>query len=188
MSHVNSCGWKEPGLCFNPSLLSPNASLSLRVLTEKTAHRSFIWVFISQSEFKVTFLFIPPNIYKTLFTNAGKCAFGHPMKQTTRVLTCSHHQVFVFFGHLILLLFLTDSENSYTLSCGVPVQPGKPPQKRNVTTALPACAGTVNIMGHSRCRWLMGFLCSLHMYWLYNILFLICFVSTWEIVFTQITH
>uniref|UniRef100_A0A3B4H0T6 Signal peptide, CUB and EGF-like domain-containing protein 1 n=1 Tax=Pundamilia nyererei TaxID=303518 RepID=A0A3B4H0T6_9CICH len=40
-------------------------------------------------------------------------------------------------------LFLADSENSYTLSCGVPVQPGKPPQKRNVTTALPACADTL---------------------------------------------
>uniref|UniRef100_A0AAZ3P5F4 Signal peptide, CUB and EGF-like domain-containing protein 1 n=1 Tax=Oncorhynchus tshawytscha TaxID=74940 RepID=A0AAZ3P5F4_ONCTS len=33
-------------------------------------------------------------------------------------------------------LFLADSENSYTLSCGVPVQPGKAPQKRNATTAL----------------------------------------------------
>ncbi|XP_006806585.2 signal peptide, CUB and EGF-like domain-containing protein 1 [Neolamprologus brichardi] len=40
-------------------------------------------------------------------------------------------------------LFLADSENSYTLSCGVPVQPGKPPQKRNVTTAVPACADTL---------------------------------------------
>uniref|UniRef100_A0A4W5MLH3 Signal peptide, CUB domain, EGF-like 1 n=1 Tax=Hucho hucho TaxID=62062 RepID=A0A4W5MLH3_9TELE len=33
-------------------------------------------------------------------------------------------------------LFLADSENSYTLSCGVPVQPGKAPQKRNATAAL----------------------------------------------------
>uniref|UniRef100_A0A671SDK1 Signal peptide, CUB and EGF-like domain-containing protein 2 n=1 Tax=Sinocyclocheilus anshuiensis TaxID=1608454 RepID=A0A671SDK1_9TELE len=32
-------------------------------------------------------------------------------------------------------LFLADSENSYTLSCGVPVQPGKVPVKRNVTTS-----------------------------------------------------
>uniref|UniRef100_A0A8C3AI56 Signal peptide, CUB and EGF-like domain-containing protein 1 n=1 Tax=Cyclopterus lumpus TaxID=8103 RepID=A0A8C3AI56_CYCLU len=39
-------------------------------------------------------------------------------------------------------LFVADSENSYTLSCGVPVQPGKAPQKRNVTVALPTCAGT----------------------------------------------
>uniref|UniRef100_A0A6Q2YLR2 Signal peptide, CUB and EGF-like domain-containing protein 2 n=1 Tax=Esox lucius TaxID=8010 RepID=A0A6Q2YLR2_ESOLU len=37
-------------------------------------------------------------------------------------------------------LFLADSENSYTLSCGVPVQPGKAPQKRNATTALLTCA------------------------------------------------
>ncbi|XP_060885703.1 signal peptide, CUB and EGF-like domain-containing protein 1 isoform X1 [Labrus mixtus] len=40
-------------------------------------------------------------------------------------------------------LFLADSENSYTLSCGVPVQPGKAPQKRNVTAALPTCADTL---------------------------------------------
>lgn len=33
----------------------------------------------------------------------------------------------------------TDSENSYTLSCGIPVQQGKAPQKRNAT--LPSCAG-----------------------------------------------
>ncbi|XP_043093661.1 signal peptide, CUB and EGF-like domain-containing protein 1 isoform X1 [Puntigrus tetrazona] len=32
-------------------------------------------------------------------------------------------------------LFLADSENSYTLSCGVPVQPGKVPVKRNITTS-----------------------------------------------------
>ncbi|KAM7366816.1 hypothetical protein PAMP_014760 [Pampus punctatissimus] len=38
-------------------------------------------------------------------------------------------------------LFLADSENSYTLSCGVPVQSSKAPQKRNATTALPTCAG-----------------------------------------------
>ncbi|KAI3366516.1 hypothetical protein L3Q82_000645 [Scortum barcoo] len=37
-------------------------------------------------------------------------------------------------------LFLADSENSYTLSCGVPVQSGKAPQKRNATTAIPTCA------------------------------------------------
>uniref|UniRef100_A0A3P8U3K0 Signal peptide, CUB and EGF-like domain-containing protein 1 n=1 Tax=Amphiprion percula TaxID=161767 RepID=A0A3P8U3K0_AMPPE len=40
-------------------------------------------------------------------------------------------------------LFLADSENSYTLSCGVPVQPGKAPPKRNATTALPTCADTL---------------------------------------------
>ncbi|XP_051809851.1 signal peptide, CUB and EGF-like domain-containing protein 1 isoform X3 [Acanthochromis polyacanthus] len=40
-------------------------------------------------------------------------------------------------------LFLADSENSYTLSCGVPVQPGKAPQKRNATAALPTCADTL---------------------------------------------
>ncbi|XP_069012421.1 signal peptide, CUB and EGF-like domain-containing protein 1 isoform X3 [Embiotoca jacksoni] len=40
-------------------------------------------------------------------------------------------------------LFLADSENSYTLSCGVPVQPGKAPQKRNATAALPNCADTL---------------------------------------------
>uniref|UniRef100_A0A665WXL8 Signal peptide, CUB and EGF-like domain-containing protein 1 n=1 Tax=Echeneis naucrates TaxID=173247 RepID=A0A665WXL8_ECHNA len=40
-------------------------------------------------------------------------------------------------------LFLADSENSYTLSCGFPVQPGKAPQKRNATAALPACADTL---------------------------------------------
>ncbi|XP_059181518.1 signal peptide, CUB and EGF-like domain-containing protein 1 isoform X2 [Centropristis striata] len=40
-------------------------------------------------------------------------------------------------------LFLADSENSYTLSCGVPVQPGKTPQKRNATAALPTCADTM---------------------------------------------
>lgn len=32
-----------------------------------------------------------------------------------------------------------DSENSYTLSCGVPVQQGKAQQKRNMT--LSSCAG-----------------------------------------------
>lgn len=42
-----------------------------------------------------------------------------------------------------MCVFLADSENSYTLSCGVPVQPGKGPQKRNATAALPTCAGTV---------------------------------------------
>lgn len=36
-------------------------------------------------------------------------------------------------------LCLADSENSYTLSCGVPVQQGKAQQKRNAT--LPSCAG-----------------------------------------------
>ncbi|KAM6987101.1 signal peptide, CUB and EGF-like domain-containing protein 1 isoform 1-T1 [Aplochiton taeniatus] len=40
-------------------------------------------------------------------------------------------------------LFLADSENSYTLSCGVPVQPGKVPQRRNVTTALLTCADSL---------------------------------------------
>ncbi|XP_067437163.1 signal peptide, CUB and EGF-like domain-containing protein 1 isoform X3 [Thunnus thynnus] len=40
-------------------------------------------------------------------------------------------------------LFVADSENSYTLSCGVPVQSGKSPQKRNATTALPTCADTL---------------------------------------------
>lgn len=57
---------------------------------------------------------------------------------------------------LVFLIFLTErqesdgsrvcsaeSENSYTLSCGVPVHPGKTPQKRNATTALPTCAGEV---------------------------------------------
>ncbi|CAF92403.1 unnamed protein product, partial [Tetraodon nigroviridis] len=37
-------------------------------------------------------------------------------------------------------LFFAESENSYTLSCGVPVHPGKTPQKRNATTSLPTCA------------------------------------------------
>ncbi|XP_061570846.1 signal peptide, CUB and EGF-like domain-containing protein 1 isoform X1 [Cololabis saira] len=40
-------------------------------------------------------------------------------------------------------LFLADSENSYTLSCGVPVQHGKTSQKRNATSALPTCADTL---------------------------------------------
>ncbi|KAF7237648.1 Signal peptide, CUB and EGF-like domain-containing protein 1 [Varanus komodoensis] len=35
-------------------------------------------------------------------------------------------------------LFVPDSENSYSVSCGVPVQQGKPQQKRNTT--LPSCA------------------------------------------------
>uniref|UniRef100_H3CFP6 Signal peptide, CUB and EGF-like domain-containing protein 1 n=1 Tax=Tetraodon nigroviridis TaxID=99883 RepID=H3CFP6_TETNG len=39
-------------------------------------------------------------------------------------------------------LFFAESENSYTLSCGVPVHPGKTPQKRNATTSLPTCADT----------------------------------------------
>ncbi|XP_006127781.2 signal peptide, CUB and EGF-like domain-containing protein 1 isoform X9 [Pelodiscus sinensis] len=38
-------------------------------------------------------------------------------------------------------LFVPDSENSYTLSCGVPVQQGKAQQKRNVT--LPNCADSL---------------------------------------------
>lgn len=38
---------------------------------------------------------------------------------------------------------LSESENSYTLSCGVPVHPGKTPQKRNATSSLPTCAGEV---------------------------------------------
>uniref|UniRef100_H2TE92 Signal peptide, CUB and EGF-like domain-containing protein 1 n=1 Tax=Takifugu rubripes TaxID=31033 RepID=H2TE92_TAKRU len=37
-------------------------------------------------------------------------------------------------------LFLAESENSYTLSCGVPLHPGKTPQKRNATTS---CADTL---------------------------------------------
>lgn len=49
------------------------------------------------------------------------------------------------FSHCcVMCVFLTDSENSYTLSCGVPVQPGKAPQKRNATTALPTCTGIHN--------------------------------------------
>ncbi|XP_010788447.1 signal peptide, CUB and EGF-like domain-containing protein 1, partial [Notothenia coriiceps] len=40
-------------------------------------------------------------------------------------------------------LFLADSENSYTLSCGVPVQPVKAPPKRNTTSALPTCGDTL---------------------------------------------
>ncbi|XP_056441564.1 signal peptide, CUB and EGF-like domain-containing protein 1, partial [Gadus chalcogrammus] len=39
-------------------------------------------------------------------------------------------------------LYLADSENSYTLSCGVPVQAGKPPPKRNTTLVLNTCAET----------------------------------------------
>ncbi|XP_043394026.1 signal peptide, CUB and EGF-like domain-containing protein 1 isoform X8 [Chelonia mydas] len=38
-------------------------------------------------------------------------------------------------------LFVPDSENSYTLSCGVPVQQGKAQQKRNTT--LPSCADSL---------------------------------------------
>ncbi|XP_039403764.1 signal peptide, CUB and EGF-like domain-containing protein 1 isoform X12 [Mauremys reevesii] len=38
-------------------------------------------------------------------------------------------------------LFVPDSENSYTLSCGVPVQQGKAQQKRNTT--LPNCADSL---------------------------------------------
>ncbi|XP_034073566.1 signal peptide, CUB and EGF-like domain-containing protein 1 [Gymnodraco acuticeps] len=41
-------------------------------------------------------------------------------------------------------LFLADSENSYTLSCGVPVQPVKAPPKRNTTSALPTCGDTLS--------------------------------------------
>ncbi|XP_026218833.1 signal peptide, CUB and EGF-like domain-containing protein 1 isoform X2 [Anabas testudineus] len=37
-------------------------------------------------------------------------------------------------------LFLADSENSYTLSCGVPLRFGKAPQNRNGTSTLPTCA------------------------------------------------
>uniref|UniRef100_A0A672UJ82 Signal peptide, CUB domain and EGF like domain containing 1 n=1 Tax=Strigops habroptila TaxID=2489341 RepID=A0A672UJ82_STRHB len=40
-------------------------------------------------------------------------------------------------------LFVPDSENSYTLSCGVPVQQGKAQQKRNAT--LPSCAGRYSL-------------------------------------------
>ncbi|KAJ8249719.1 hypothetical protein COCON_G00229350 [Conger conger] len=40
-------------------------------------------------------------------------------------------------------LFTTDSENSYTLSCGVPVQSGKAPQKRNATSAILSCADSL---------------------------------------------
>ncbi|XP_028809836.1 signal peptide, CUB and EGF-like domain-containing protein 1 isoform X1 [Denticeps clupeoides] len=41
-------------------------------------------------------------------------------------------------------LFLADSENSYTLSCGVPVQPGKTSQKRNDTSPVQSCADTLS--------------------------------------------
>ncbi|MBN3312322.1 SCUB1 protein, partial [Atractosteus spatula] len=37
-------------------------------------------------------------------------------------------------------LFVADSENSYTFSCGVPTQSGKAPQKRNTTAPTPSCA------------------------------------------------
>uniref|UniRef100_A0A673JYW9 Signal peptide, CUB and EGF-like domain-containing protein 1 n=1 Tax=Sinocyclocheilus rhinocerous TaxID=307959 RepID=A0A673JYW9_9TELE len=40
-------------------------------------------------------------------------------------------------------LFLADSENSYTLSCGVPVQAGKVPVKRNITTSSKTLAQPV---------------------------------------------
>ncbi|CAG5927199.1 unnamed protein product, partial [Menidia menidia] len=39
-------------------------------------------------------------------------------------------------------LFFAESENSYTLSCGVPIQPGKTSQKKNVTSGLPSCSDT----------------------------------------------
>ncbi|KAL4624973.1 signal peptide, CUB and EGF-like domain-containing protein 1 [Arapaima gigas] len=47
-------------------------------------------------------------------------------------------------------LFVADSENSYSLSCGVPVQSGKMPQKRNATGGLLSCAGTVH---RGPCDW-----------------------------------
>lgn len=52
----------------------------------------------------------------------------------------SHHHVWILISHG-MFVFITDSVNSYTLSCGVPVQSAKTPQKRNATTALPTCAG-----------------------------------------------
>ncbi|TKS91018.1 Signal peptide, CUB and EGF-like domain-containing protein 1 [Collichthys lucidus] len=51
---------------------------------------------------------------------------------------CLCNKGYILYG----LTHCGDSENSYTLSCGVPVQPGKAPQKRNATAALPTCAGT----------------------------------------------
>lgn len=53
----------------------------------------------------------------------------------------SHHHFWILISHG-MFVFITDSENSYTLSCGVPVHSAKTPQKRNATTALPTCAGT----------------------------------------------
>ncbi|XP_022527542.1 signal peptide, CUB and EGF-like domain-containing protein 1 isoform X2 [Astyanax mexicanus] len=40
-------------------------------------------------------------------------------------------------------LFLADSENSYTLSCGVPVQPGKATPKRNTTNTTTSSTSTL---------------------------------------------
>uniref|UniRef100_A0A671VVD0 Signal peptide, CUB and EGF-like domain-containing protein 2 n=1 Tax=Sparus aurata TaxID=8175 RepID=A0A671VVD0_SPAAU len=63
----------------------------------------------------------------------GKCLYL--MVQEDQV-----KQAASLFSHCsVMCVFLADSENSYTLSCGVPVQPGKAPQKRNATTALPTC-------------------------------------------------
>ncbi|TMS02715.1 Signal peptide, CUB and EGF-like domain-containing protein 1 [Larimichthys crocea] len=52
---------------------------------------------------------------------------------------CLCNKGYILYG----LTHCGDSENSYTLSCGVPVQPGKAPQKRNATAALPTCADTL---------------------------------------------
>ncbi|XP_018585416.1 signal peptide, CUB and EGF-like domain-containing protein 1 [Scleropages formosus] len=40
-------------------------------------------------------------------------------------------------------LFVADSEHSYSLSCGVPVHPGKAPPKRNATSGLLSCPDTI---------------------------------------------
>lgn len=43
----------------------------------------------------------------------------------------------------VSVVLFSDSENSYTLSCGVPVQLSKAPPRRNTTTGPPTCTGTV---------------------------------------------
>lgn len=80
-----------------------------------------------------------------MFDGAGRP--GQSFKWNKSSLNSFHHVWFLFFFTLVWIcvcVFLTDSENSYTLSCGVPVQSGKAPQKRNATTALPTCAGTMS--------------------------------------------
>lgn len=111
------------------------AEFPLGSLTLQARHTTFIKILLNPSP--------PPRETYTLpYPHTQlRCLMVQEDLVTQSASLTSHHVWFL--SNVCVCVFPTDSENSYTLSCGVPVQPGKAPQKRNATAALPTCAGTV---------------------------------------------
>lgn len=146
---------------LHPSFCTWNVSTNVCVYRyTHRLHRRFIWALISQWGFEITWqqsfrkrdshsasvkLFL---ILRTVLRPQFNAKWNMVPLKKSRLSNLSQSLSAVIASFhwrwkCVVCLFLADSENSYTLSCGVPVQPGKVPQKRNATTALPTCAGTV---------------------------------------------